>query len=342
MSTQQGYSAQQAAGLSGLQVRNIWVQAVNLRTGLWIALLSLFVMLAPTVVHAQSFFFEVAEPYQGITERLSHDDIDSAQEFLQSLPAELTGTSDYYFLQGLLKMLELPDAGMFRAVRLSRGLKRDLEQALEVDPDHELSHFGLIQFHRFAPGLIGGSEEQLEHHKARLVELDSPLQFPAELPRARMEEDEAAEIAIYEAWMAHSPDSFDAHFEYATRLIGLQRYTQAEQQLANTLLLAEPDQLGDIHYQQLRLAAEADDSISQAYREEAYTAASKLLNNEPEHFNAPPAGWLQLRMAQVALKLNEHEAAADHLQYANQLAANDDDELQAKLEELRQQLTQPA
>lgn len=297
----------------------------------------LFTGLAAAPAQAQSFFVDTAEPYDEVVEQLRAQDLDSAKDTLDSLSDEHGNTGDYHYLQGLIKMTQLQDAGALRSAMLARGLRRDLENALETDPDHALAHFGLVQFHRFAPGLLGGSDEKLSFHKQRLVELDSPLQFPAEIPRAQMEENEQDEIALYQAWLEHTPDNFDAHFEFSLRLIALQRYQAAQQQLLRSLELAADSVRSDVLYQQVRLAAVADNEVTPAFRQQAYQQGIGLLENSPQSLSHDPA-WLQLRLAQVETKLTLHEQANTRLQQVIELADRSDERLQSEIDQLRQTL----
>ncbi|RUO31498.1 hypothetical protein CWE12_00400 [Aliidiomarina sedimenti] len=297
----------------------------------------LFTGLAAAPAQAQSFIVDTAEPYEEVVEQLRAQDLDAAKDTLDALSDEHGNTGDYHYLQGLIKMTQLQDAGALRSAMLARGLRRDLENALETDPDHALAHFGLVQFHRFAPGLLGGSAEKLSFHKQRLVELDSPLQFPAEIPRAQMEDNEQDEIALYQAWLEHTPDSFDAHFEFSLRLIALQRYQAAQQQLQRSLELAADSVRSDVLYQQVRLAAVADSDVTPAFRQQAYQQGIEMLENAPQSLSHDPA-WLQLRLAQVETKLTLHEQAHTRLQQVIELADRSDERLQSEIEQLRQAL----
>lgn len=129
------------------------------------------------------------EAFAEVIEDLSTGDIEGAEMILNALPSSAKN-ANYHYLRGALAVQEMNDAGTFRMARLARRMKKHFEEALELDPHHELAHFGLLQFHRFAPGIMGGRERLFEFHQQRLIELNSFLQFPAALVKAQVEEDQ--------------------------------------------------------------------------------------------------------------------------------------------------------
>lgn len=68
----------------------------------------------------------------------------------------------------------LKGAGAFKSMRIARRLRRDLEAALEFDPEHVGALIALIRFHREAPGIVGGDEAEADALMQRLEQASPP------------------------------------------------------------------------------------------------------------------------------------------------------------------------
>lgn len=90
----------------------------------------------------------------------------------------------------------LEGAGAFKSMRIARRLRRDLEAALEFDPEHVGAMIALIRFHREAPGIVGGDETRAEALMQRL-EQASPAHH--QLQRALDAADAGRLVAAIEA-----------------------------------------------------------------------------------------------------------------------------------------------
>jgi len=65
----------------------------------------------------------------------------------------------------------LEDSGAFKSLRIARDVRRDLEHALKVMPEHIDALAALAAFHLRAPGIAGGDRQEAAALLARLGEL---------------------------------------------------------------------------------------------------------------------------------------------------------------------------
>lgn len=297
---------------------------------------------------AQTFFADVDELYAEVIAQLSAGDIEAAEQVLEAIPVASRG-GDYHYLRGVLAMESMNDAGTFRMARLARRMKGHFEDALQIEPDHALSHFGLMQFHRFAPALMGGRQRELEYHEQRLLELDSFLQFPAAVVKAQMEENRSDEEAAYEAWLKHSPDMYDAHYGYLSSLISWGEYERAHDAINEAFQYADDEQVQLINYQRVRMAALFAIEHHEQEATEKPLAARALELEALEWFTAAHASgvalldketlaagmdetWLQIRVAQIEWGLQENDSALARLEIVRD--SDTDDRLLAEVDTL--------
>lgn len=312
----------------------------------WLPLVGLYLLFAMPA-QAASLLPKAEGALAEAVTLIKAEQIEAAERNLDQLPAH-ERNADYHYLRGVIATEMINDAGMIRAVRLARRIRSHLEDALEVDPDHALSHFGLLQFHRFAPSVIGGRQRELEFHQQRLVELDSYLQFASAIVKAQMEDDSDAELSIYADWIAHSPTMFNAHLGYLSSLIRVGDYERAQQVFEDAMTYAEGEQVQRAQYQLVRMAAlyghdyheqrtaneSSDDSPSLnelAWFNEAYTTGLDLIDAERLALDVDEA-WLQLRVAQIEWALGDTQSASARIGLIQNDA--DDERLRTNIESL--------
>lgn len=68
----------------------------------------------------------------------------------------------------------LADAGSFESMRIARDVRRDLEHALESEPEHVDTLIAMISFHRQAPGIVGGRDDRADALLERLRAVSEP------------------------------------------------------------------------------------------------------------------------------------------------------------------------
>src|SRR5690554_4160393 len=90
----------------------------------------------------------------------SEGQLKEAEKQLKSLRSSYGDTADYHYVKGSLTPFKLAGASVVRAPFIARGMRKDWEKAVEIDPNHELANFSLALFYGAAPGIVGGDKDK--------------------------------------------------------------------------------------------------------------------------------------------------------------------------------------
>lgn len=264
-----------------------------------------------------------------------------AEDELKSLRSTFGHTADYYFIKGSLAPFKLAEASVVRAPFIARGMRKDWEKAVEIDPNHELASFSLALFYGAAPGLIGGDKDKAAAILAHLQALDSPWQYPlkANLAFAQEASLDVVKAAHFE-WIEFAPKEIPPRFNLATYLINHEDYeagavqlTQLDELLQTLGVSLERDaeeqetarntseeiaayQL-KVDYQWGKLAAESGTHLATGRERLMALITTEQL---PEGIGM---GFVHARLAQVFQHLGEPALVAEHRTAAELLASGD-------------------
>ena len=271
----------------------------------------------------------IDEVFSPVIEALSENDHKTADRELKKLRRSMSDSGDYHFLAGMITVLSMNDASAIRLPFLARRMRNQWNDALEKDPNHELAHLSLLQFHANAPGLVGGDSDKVAEHAARLHELNSIFRFQADIVLATLAEDKEAEEAAWLALFEGQPENLSARFNYIAQRINDAEYAAALTQIHAVLAALdsrdeEQQKLKDrVYYQWGKLAAESGTELEHGAK---YLQLLLAENRVPEGMQP---GWVKYRLAQIFLHQSNHEAAAELL-----AAAQHDAEHDANLQEV--------
>ncbi|RUO23334.1 hypothetical protein CWE08_01410 [Aliidiomarina iranensis] len=306
----------------------------SLTPKLFIVLMLWFGLAVNAQARQQNFSFEqIDEKFAQVVEALGENDHKAAEQSLKELHSELGDTADYHFLEGIVTVLSMNDASALRLPFLARRMRNQWNEALEKDPNHELAHLSLLQFHANAPGIAGGDKEQATAHAQRLRELNSPLRFQADIVLAAVSGDFTDEEAAWEAWFNDQPNNLDIRFNYILQRINSEHFDKALIQIQHIVENANADNdadyelLSQVYYQWGKLAAESGKDL-----ENGASALERILaeNRVPD---AVPPGWPHYRLAQIYHQQNRIEEA-NAMRAEATLLAKDDKNLREALSNL--------
>ncbi|RUO37734.1 hypothetical protein CWE13_07245 [Aliidiomarina shirensis] len=282
----------------------------------------------------QSFNFDhLDERFEPVVAALSENDHKAAEKALKQLRRSMGNTGDYHFLEGIVTVLSMNDASAIRLPFLARRMRNQWGEALEKDPDHELAHLSLLQFHANAPGIAGGDKDQVQFHAERLHELNSPFRFQADIIIAAVAEDFAAEEAAWLAWFQDQPENLDIRVNYISQRVNEEKYSEALTQMHYVLDNVSADDeehqalAAQVSYQWGKLAAESGEELENGAR---HLQALLAENRVPENM---PVGWTQYRLAQIYLHQGLVEEA-NAMKAEAQVNAENDENLKEALSKL--------
>lgn len=148
------------------------------KTGLRTAIFPIVLLLAPVYCQAGN---GPSELYQQGVRLYQQARYTKARTFLEQAVNRAPGVSAYHHLLGRVYGRMAEDAGVFRAVALSRMTLEHLRTAVELDESNVSAIRDLIEYYRRAPAFLGGSHEKAEELTRRL-ELQEATDFSRQNP----------------------------------------------------------------------------------------------------------------------------------------------------------------
>lgn len=103
---------------------------------------------------------------------LHKQDYEDAIHFLETAVSVEKDSGQYYFMLGSAFAMKISHSGMLSAYGAARDMKKYLEKALDLKPDHRDAMIMLFQFYLQAPGLIGGDKERAKELARDLTNID--------------------------------------------------------------------------------------------------------------------------------------------------------------------------
>lgn len=265
----------------------------------------------------------IDDVFSPVIEALAENDHKAADRELKKLRRSMNDSGDYHFLAGMITVLSMNDASAIRLPFLARRMRNQWNEALEKDPNHQLAHLSLLQFHANAPGLVGGDSDKVGEHAARLHELNSPFRFQADITLATLANDKETEEAAWLALFAAQPNNLSVRFNYIAQRINNAEYAAALTQMHAVLAAIDSSDeeqqklQAQVYYQWGKLAAESGTELESGAE---YLQLLLAENRVPEGMQP---GWAKYRLAQIFLHQSNHEGAAELLAAAQYDAEND-------------------
>jgi tetratricopeptide (TPR) repeat protein len=157
-------------------------------------------------------------------------------------------------------------AGLLKQLQYARRAKKELDTALELDPNNEGALYGLALFYYAAPSMLGGDKQKAQVAAELLTKLNPVRGYLTQAKLATERKDPAAEEDFYKKAIAADPTSYDAKIKLGT--FYLSRNLNAAWDLANEALTLNPGQadawklLAQVHigtqcWEELRATLEA-------------------------------------------------------------------------------------
>ncbi|MDC8005607.1 tetratricopeptide repeat protein [Aureisphaera galaxeae] len=101
-------------------------------------------------------------------------DWDTAIDYYEGLVEEDDTNADYHFKYGGSMGMKALEISRIRALSYIGDIKRELEKAAKLDPNHIEARWALVEFYIQLPGIIGGSEKKAIRFANQLAKI-SPV-----------------------------------------------------------------------------------------------------------------------------------------------------------------------
>ncbi len=153
-------------------------------------------------------------------------EIEQAQVLAEEAVDQYPNNAELLLLRTSLRVSELDGAGAFASLRVARAIRRDLVQAVELEPDSVAARISLIQYYLNAPRVAGGGARRAESHLEALRELDSAAWLDMQAIQALIDEDIEASASLLEQALAKDASSA-RRTQYGYRMQQLERWDEA-------------------------------------------------------------------------------------------------------------------
>jgi tetratricopeptide (TPR) repeat protein len=200
-------------------------------------------------------------------------------------------------------------SGLLKQLQNGRRAKKELDAALELDPNNEGALYGLALFYYAAPSMLGGDKQKAQAAAELLTKLNPVRGYLTQAKLASERKDPAAEEDAYKKAVAADPASYEAKIKLGN--FYLTRNLSAAWDLANEALALNREQadawklLAQVHiatqcWDELRATLEAarsevpDDLAPYYYSAVALEQSGHFFNWAAEfldlYLSAPPEG----------------------------------------------------
>lgn len=170
----------------------------------------------------------------------------------------------YHLWLGNAVGMQAASASVVRQPFLARRIKAAFERAVELDPDLLDAREGVLQFHLFAPAVMGGDKAEARRQQREIARRDPVRGHVAAANIAWSNRDTATTERELRAAIALQPDSLTATTTLASRLVSWKRPTEAFA-LWDRVLARQPQSVL-ARYQYGRIAAITGSNLPQAER----------------------------------------------------------------------------
>ncbi len=275
---------------------------------------------------------------------LIQDELKDAVRWLEKAVALSPDGAEYHYQLSLAYGQQAQRAGILKKPGLAKKMKATVEKAIALDPDHIDARWILMQFHMYAPGIMGGDRDEA-FHQAEEIKRRNIIQGHRAYATLydRYKQYDKAEKEYQDA-IAEEPDSLIHYYDlqnwYGTR----KRYQDAvavnetilqkdstavnarynigywqhqagridEAFTAYETILATGNQQANAHYQIGKLGAVTGRRLNEAKQ---HLEAFLQLETEDETFIA----WAHYRLGMIHERLGDTESARASYQKALQV-----------------------
>lgn len=147
--------------------------------------------------------------------KFQYQDYDGAQALAEKAVALEPKNADHHYLLGIIYGRQAERANIFRQPGLVGRFKREVEQAIALDPRHINARNALIDFHLQAPGIVGGDKKKAYQYAEEILKIDAARGWLAKARIARREKQSEQLEALYLKAVEANPKSYGARMALA-------------------------------------------------------------------------------------------------------------------------------
>jgi tetratricopeptide (TPR) repeat protein len=228
---------------------------------------------------------------------------DAEKRFERAISLE-RGVGEYHLQLGRAVGAQTPNASVVRQPFMARRIKSEFETAVRLDPSLIDAREGLMQFHLFAPGVMGGDPAEARKQQREIAARNAMRGHMAQAMLSWRDRDTVATERALRAAIAAAPDSAGPALGLAQRQASWGR-TAAAFATLDGYLTRHPNHLA-ARYQFGRLAATTGEQLPRA---ETYLRAVVADQSWQPSQWLPSRAAAQARLGDVLRKQGKKEDA---------------------------------
>jgi tetratricopeptide (TPR) repeat protein len=175
------------------------------------------------------------------TQQLQYDE---ALRLANAALAANPKSADAYYAIAEVNGRRASDAGMLKAAGFAGKFKKAAEAAMAIDPNHVDALAILVDFHRRAPGIMGGDRKKAAEYLERLMKLDPVVAWSKKATAAISDKDTTLAGECFAHAVEQVPTSGRALVSLASWLVQPGRDQARAERLAKQAIELEPWRLG--------------------------------------------------------------------------------------------------
>ncbi len=239
---------------------------------------------------------------------LVEDSLNKSVEYLKGAVVLDGNNSENHHWLGIAYGQMAQKAGLLKKAGLAKKMKKEIERALELDPDNVDAHFSLMQYYLNAPGFMGGSMEKAREQAEEIKKRASQEGHRAFALIYEKEKKYDLAEREYLAMIDADPGNLALQYEIGYWYQRTEQYNKAFQ-IFETILKTNPDQM-NAYYQIGRTAAFSGSNLSRGEQ-----CLKKYLQTPPEE-NNPSFAWAHYRLGMIYEKGGKRDLAKREYQIA--------------------------
>ncbi len=233
-------------------------------------------------------------------------DWDTAIDYYENLVEKDDSNADYHFKYGGAMGMKALEISRIRALSYIGDIKRELQRAAKLDPNHIEARWALVEFYIQLPGIIGGSEKKAIKYANQLAKI-SPVDghlangYIAEYSKRPKDAEKHYRNAVAVGGSVHTYEKLTEHYE---------NNNQPEKALQTVESCLKAHDRNSLRYQIGKIAAQYNLDA-----ELGINCLQKYIENYSIS-DGVPKDWAYFRLAQIYKNIGQKETALEWIDKA--------------------------